>query len=235
MDREYRPEGPQRFIYGRRQAPRFKESYRRLLDELLPKLAIDLPEPVAPASLAALGLNVDGPIWLEIGFGGGEHLAATATANPEVTMIGVEPYFTGVAKLLSAIDQHKLGNIRVLVDDARLLLHAMPNSSLERAFILYPDPWPKLRHNKRRIINDETVNELARLLKPGAELRIATDHADYRRWILALMRRQRGFEWLAQSKKDWQERPAGQCATRYEAKALRAGRTPVYLRYRRVI
>lgn len=224
---------PQRFLYGRRQAPRLKLSHKRLLEDLLPKIRVNLPDAIVPTDIGMLGLPAERPIWLEIGFGGGEHLAATAKANPMVTIVGVEPYVTGVAKLLSEVELLDLDNVRILVDDARLLLACLPNRCLERAFILYPDPWPKARHNKRRIINSATVAELARLLKPHAELRIATDHADYRRWILATMRQSPAFEWTAACKADWEVRPVDQLPTRYEEKAARAGRQPVYLSYRR--
>lgn len=223
--------GPQRFIYGRGQTPRLKESHKRLIRDLLPKLSVQLPLEHGPVVLAELGLDHSRPLWLEIGFGGGEHLAALAAANRDVTMVGVEPFLSGVAKLLVMIDKSGLDNVRLLMDDARLLLGALPDRSLARAFILYPDPWPKLRHHKRRIINDTTVAQLARVLEPGAELRIATDHADYRRWILAVMRRAPAFQWLAECRQDWACRPHDQIVTRYEEKAELAGRTPVYLRY----
>lgn len=227
------PDRPQRWIYGRRQAPQLKPSHKRLLDELLPRLTVPLPDRVAPVPLATLGLDETRPLWLEIGFGGGEHLAATAAANPAVAIVGVEPFVTGVAKLLASVEAQSLSNVRLLVDDARLLLKCLPNACLDRAFVLYPDPWPKLRHHKRRIVNDETVAELARVLRPGSELRIATDHADYLRWILAVMRRAEGFVWQAQSKSDWECRPIDQLPTRYEEKARLAGRRPTYLRYLR--
>lgn len=226
---------PRRMIYGRRQAPRLKPNHKRLLDELLPRLRITLPDTTQPLTLRAMSLPENRPLWLEIGFGGGEHLAATALANPDVTIAGVEPYVTGVAKLLSEIEARNLSNVRILVDDARLLLKSLPDASLERVFILYADPWPKVRHHKRRIINDETMADLARVLKPGAELRIATDHLSYRHWILGVMRRAGPFEWLARCKADWERRPSDQMPTRYEEKAKRAGREPVYLLYCRRI
>ena len=146
-------------------------------------------------------------VWLEIGFGGGEHLAALAAAHPEVGLLGVEPFINGVAKLLRAIEDRGLGNVRILMDDARLLLKALPGDSIERAFVLFPDPWPKLRHHKRRIVNTETVAELARVIRPGGELRLATDDPDYARWMLAAMLAERRFAWLAERAADWREPP----------------------------
>ncbi len=190
----------------------------------------------AAAGADPLALFADTPraVWLEIGFGGGEHLAALAAAHPEVGILGVEPFINGVAKLLRAIEDHELGNVRVLMDDARLLLKSLPENSIERAFVLFPDPWPKMRHHKRRIVNTETVTELARVIHPGGELRLATDDPDYARWMLAAMLAERQFAWLAERAADWRDRPGDWPPTRYEAKALAAGRRPVYLRFARL-
>lgn len=172
-------------------------------------------------------------LWLEIGFGGGEHLASQARAHPDVGFVGVEPFVTGVARLLAEMTAGGLGNIRIFPDDARLLLPALPDGSLGRIFVLFPDPWPKKRHHKRRIVNPETVAEFARLLRPGGELRIATDDVGYARWILAACLAEPRLEWLAERAADWRERPADWPPTRYEQKALAAGRRPVYFRFRR--
>jgi tRNA (guanine-N7-)-methyltransferase len=145
----------------------------------------------------------------------------------------VEPFINGVARLLSLAEAQDLRNIRVLADDARLLLRLLPADSLGYAFILFPDPWPKLRQHKRRIVNPLTLADLARALRPGAELRLATDDADYARNMLWAVQADGRFEWLAERAKDWQERPADWPATRYEAKALAAGRRPAFLRFRR--
>ena len=178
-------------------------------------------------------LVLDGPVWLEIGFGGGEHLAWQAERHPDVTVIGVEPYLAGVAKLLTEIERHDLGNVRVVVDDARLLLAALPDRSISRCFVLFADPWPKKRHWKRRIIDAWTLAELSRVLTPDAELRIATDHGDYLRWILERTLISPELEWLAESAEDWRVRSDDWPATRYEEKAIREGRRPVFLRFRK--
>jgi len=173
------------------------------------------------------------PLWLEIGFGAGEHLAAQAALHPEIGLIGCEPYIAGVASLLARAEQAGLANLRVVVDDARLLLAALPDRSLERIFVLFPDPWPKTRHHKRRIVNPTTAAEFARLLAPGGELRLATDDMGYLRAMLLALGRQPGLIWLAERPADWRERPDDAPPTRYEQKALAAGRACVHLRYRR--
>jgi tRNA (guanine-N7-)-methyltransferase len=223
---------PRRQIWGRRQGPKLRPGRQALLETLLPKLSLDLP---AEGLLDAASLFADAhTVWLEIGFGGGEHLAAQAGAHPEVGLIGVEPFITGVAKLLNLIEEGGLTNVRLLVDDARLLLTALPDGSIARTFILFPDPWPKLRHHKRRIVSRSTVPELARVMRPGAELRLATDDADYARWMLEAVLAERRFAWLAERAADWRERPPDWPATRYEEKAHAAGRAPVFLRFERV-
>lgn len=173
-------------------------------------------------------------VRLEIGFGGGEHLEAAALANPEVGFIGVEPFIAGVARLLAGIEAHGLDNVRILVDDARLLLARLPDSSLERIDVLFPDPWPKSRHHKRRIVNRETCAEMARILAPGGELRLATDDPGYARWMLQALLAEPRLAWTAERAADWRAPGPGHQRTRYEAKALAAGRRPVYLQCRRL-
>jgi tRNA (guanine-N7-)-methyltransferase len=222
----------QRLIYGRRQGHRLRPERRRLLAERLPGLQLQLPETgrLDPAALFPGGRR---RLWLEIGYGAGEHLAAQAAAHPEVGLIGCEPYIAGVARLLAAIERERLDNLRLVVDDARLLLRVLPDACLERIFVLFPDPWPKTRHHKRRIVNPGTVAEFARLLAPGGELRLATDDMGYARAMLLALSACRELCWLATRPGDWRQRPPDWPATRYEAKALKAGRAAVYLRARR--
>ncbi len=222
----------QRLIYGRRQGHRLRPERRRLLAERLPALQIELP---AEGRLEPASWFGDGrPLWLEIGFGGGEHLAAQAAAHPEVGLIGCEPYINGVARLVAHVAASGLGNVRIVIDDARLLLAALPDGCLARLFVLFPDPWPKLRHHKRRIVNPATVAEFVRLLRPGGELRLATDDPDYASAMLACLQRAPALAWQARRPADWRTRPEDWPPTRYEQKALAAGRQPVYLRCQRL-
>lgn len=220
-----------RTLHGRRQGPRLRPSRRRLLETLLPRLALRLPPEggrLDPRDLLAPGTD---RLWLEIGFGGGEHLAAQAAAQPAVTHLGVEPFRNGVASLLARIETDGLANVRILVDDARLLLDALPPGSLERITVLFPDPWPKRRHHKRRIVNPSTVAAFATLLRPGGELRLASDDAGYVAWMLAAVQAEPRLLWLAERADDWRRRPADWPPTRYEAKADAAGRRSCFLRF----
>ena len=220
-----------RQIYGRRQGHRLRPGRQRQLALRLPQLRLALPETgkLDPARL----FQGRQRLWLEIGFGGGEHLAAQAAAHPEVGLIGCEPYLAGVARLLAVAEQEGLDNLRVVVDDARLLLDALPDACLERVFVLFPDPWPKTRHHKRRIVNPATAAEFARVLAPGGELRLATDDMGYARAMLLVLAGRPELVWQASRPADWRQRPADWPATRYEQKALAAGRSCIYLRYRR--
>lgn len=222
----------QRLIYGRRKGHRLRPGRQRLLDEVLPKLQVNLPEagPLDPASLFAQRPE---RIWLEIGFGGGEHLAAQAAAHPDVGLIGCEPFVSGVARLLWLIETQGLTNIRLFTDDARLLMQALPDGCLERIFVLFPDPWPKTRHHKRRIVNPSTAAAFVRLLRPGGEVRLATDDMGYARAMLLALRGRPELQWQAERAADWRQRPADWPMTRYESKALADGRACVYLRFRR--
>jgi len=224
---------PRRFIYGRQRGPKLKPGQRRRLATQLPALAVAPPAGggrLAPAALLAPGTRA---LWLEIGFGAGEHLAWQAQHHRHVTHLGVEPYLNGVASLLARVEAERLANVRICVDDARLVLRALPDASLERVHVLFPDPWPKRRHHKRRIVNTETVAQMARTLAPGGELRLASDDSDYVSWMLAALRREPRLTWCARRAADWRDRPADWPATRYEAKARADGRVCVFLRFTR--
>jgi tRNA (guanine-N7-)-methyltransferase len=172
------------------------------------------------------------PVWLEIGFGGGEHLVHQATQNPDVGIIGCEPFINGVAMLLGKIRDADARNIRVYPGDARHLFDVVPEGSIDRAFLLYPDPWPKKRHHRRRFVTAEHLEPLARVLKKDAIFRVATDIPDYVRQTLQEVPKA-GFEWLAEGPEDWRTPWGDWISTRYEQKALREGRTPHYLTFRR--
>ena len=201
-----------------------------LVDRLLPQVGVP-----ATGLLDAPTLFGDArPLWLEIGFGSGEHLAAQAAANPDVGLIGAEPFLNGVVGALGHVQAQALGNVRVHMGDALDVLDRLPDAGLARAFLLHPDPWPKMRHAKRRFVNPGPLDLLAAKLMPGAELRIGTDHPVYCRWTLLQMAQRRDFEWLAASPADWQVRPDNWPPTRYETKARRLGHEVWYLRFRRV-
>jgi tRNA (guanine-N7-)-methyltransferase len=219
-----------RRVYGRRRGRPLRQGRRLLTETLLPRVAINLPEagqldpkilfPAAPPA-----------VWLEIGFGAGEHLAHQAEQHPEIGFIGCEVFENGIARLLGDIAHRELGNIRIFADDARLLLDCLAPASIGRVFILFPDPWPKERHHKRRLVAPATLDRLAIVMQPGAELRLATDDQGYLVWMLEHVTAHPEFEWLARGPADWRERPPDWPATRYEEKARAAGRTPAFLRF----
>jgi tRNA (guanine-N7-)-methyltransferase len=220
---------PRRLLYGRRRGRPLRPGQQRLVDSLLPCLAFSLP---ASGEFDPRSLFLDPPqaIWLEIGFGGGEHLAAQAERHPDTGFIGCEVFENGIARLLGAIESRRLANIRLFIDDARLLIPALPEASVERVFILFPDPWPKQRHHKRRIVSRDTLDQLSRVMTDGAELRLATDDPGYLSWMLERVTGHPAFAWQARRPGDWGERPSDWPPTRYEEKARASGRSPAFLR-----
>ena len=230
-------EARRRTLHGRRRGKKLRAGQQSLLDTLLPRLALALPpenagEPARIDLAQAFGGRLPaGGVWLEIGFGAGEHLVWQAEHHPDVGLIGCEPYLNGVAKCLAHIERAGVTNIRLFTDDARLVMAALPDRSLSRAFVLFPDPWPKTRHHKRRFVQRESLDVLARLMIPGAELRLATDDPSYLPWMIEQACTHPAFEWLADRPADWRGRPADWPPTRYEQKML-AGR-PTFLRLRR--
>lgn len=218
-------------VYGRRQDKPLKPRQERVMRELLPRVA--MPDPAAgPFDLDALFPRAE-DIELEIGFGGGEHLAWQAAQKTRAGFIGAEPFINGVAKLLVKIEDEGLANVRVHFGDARPLMEALPPASLARLYVLHPDPWPKKRHYKRRMISPWFFGEAARLIKPGGELRVASDVPDYVRWTLMHAQDAPSFVWLAERAADWREPPPDWPKTRYEAKGRDQGRPPAYLRFAR--
>ena len=229
-------DAPERAFFGRRKGKRLRGVQEQRLAELLPRLRVGLPADGGRLDPAALfpkrGLPLR-KVWLEIGFGGGEHLAAQAAANPEIGIIGAEPFVNGVAKLLRAIDEGGLDNVRIRDEDVTALLAALPDGSLERVYLLYPDPWPKRRQRKRRFVSDESLSEIARVLAPGGLFRFASDIDDYAGWTLARADRCPDLRWTAARAADWVRPFPGWPGTRYEAKAKAAGRRPTYLEFTR--
>ncbi|MCB8819246.1 tRNA (guanine(46)-N(7))-methyltransferase TrmB [Microvirga rosea] len=216
-------------FFGRRKGKRLRAGQDDLVRTLLPALRFTpgaAPDAVFPEPARET--------WLEIGFGGGEHLAAQARAHPDINIIGCEPFVNGMAKLLAVIEHEKLANVRVWDEDVTDLLPHMPDACLDRVYILYPDPWPKRRQRKRRLVSDEMLKTLARVMKPGAELRFASDIDNYIGWVLARVLRSTDFRWIAAGPDDWRKPYEDWPGTRYEAKAIREGRVPSYLRIARL-
>jgi tRNA (guanine-N7-)-methyltransferase len=226
-----RSEAPrkQKLLYGRQKGPKLSAYQAGLLETLLPRISLTPESGIDPQTCFSPVATRE--LWLEIGFGAGEHLAAQAAANPGTGLIGVEPYTAGMAKLLARLVAQQLDNVRVYQGDARDVIDALPDASLSRVFVLFPDPWPKNRHHKRRFISVETLDRLARVMRAGAELRFATDDPGYLIWALERLTADASFHWLAECPEDWRMRPADWPETRYEAKAKEADRVCNYLRF----
>ncbi len=214
-----------RVVYGRRQGHKLHPRQARLVEDLLPRLRVDVQAESCPADWFSRSFA---SYALEIGFGGGEHLAARARAHPDIGFIGCEPFLNGVAKLLIEIDEANSDNIAVHDDDARDVLEALPDQCLEQVYLLYPDPWHKNRHNKRRFISRQNLDQVFRVLRPGGRFLVASDIPNYIDWTLSHLRAQGGFAWHDEAA-DRQTAPDGWPGTRYEAKAIREGRVPTYL------
>lgn len=229
-------------FFGRRQGRRLRKAKSGLYETFLPKVALNPKNPLQ------FGAEVD-KVWLEIGFGDGDHLAAISAKYPRIGFIGAEVFKNGIANLLSLITGVKEGselqqpiallpgrtdNLRVYGDDMRCLFPLLPDASLDRVFLLFPDPWPKKRHASRRFINTDNLKELARILKPGGILRVATDHKIYKSWTLRQLHDNPDFRWTAQCGNDWKHEPTDWVQTKYQRKALREGRRPVFLDFMRL-
>jgi tRNA (guanine-N7-)-methyltransferase len=221
-----------RAFFGRRKGHPLRARQVALFDALLPHLSLDLARP-APADLRTLYATPLDEMRLEIGFGGAEHLIAQAIASPRSGFIGSDGFENAIGKALTGIDDNALGNVRLHFGDASELIDWLPEGALSRIDLLYPDPWPKRRHWKRRFIQDDSLKRLARILKTGGELRFATDIADYAAYALARVLRSQDFIWTAERADDWRNPWDGFSRTRYEAKAIREGRTPAYFIFRK--
>jgi tRNA (guanine-N7-)-methyltransferase len=218
-------------LYGRSTGHKLRPGQQKLVDELLPRIAV--PEDGEINSRRLFG--DDRPLHLEIGFGSGEHLADRADLLPDHGFIGAEPFLNGIAAALAHVRERQLANVRLWRGDALEVLQRVPDAALSFLYLLHPDPWPKARHAKRRMVNDRPVELFAAKVKPGGEFRLATDDPTYLAWALMVMQRHaEQFEWLAERPNDFLEAPGGWIETRYGAKSRREGRRPYYLRYRRV-
>lgn len=218
-----------RRLYGRRQGHKLRDGQAALVEELLPKVEVPQSGPLDAEVL----FGAARPLRLEIGFGAGEHLAGQALAAPETGFIGCEPFLNGVVGALGHIRDQKLDNVRLHMGDALTVLERLPDASLDGVYLLHPDPWPKARHAKRRMINHGPLDVIAAKLKPGAEFRLGTDDPTYCRWSMMVMGQRRDFTWTAKRSADFLERPADWPQTRYDQKARRHGKEVWYFRYRR--
>ena len=218
-----------RRLYGRSKGKALRPGQQQLLEELLPQIAVPTEGPVTAESL----FGTDRPLHFEIGFGGGEHMACRADMLPDHGFIGCEPFANGVVSALSHIRNGFLPNIRIHHGDALEVLERIPDDALSFVYLLHPDPWPKARHAKRRMMNKGPVDLISRKLKPGGEFRFGTDHPVYLRWALMVMKDRTDFDWLCESPADFLKRPGGWPETRYEAKARAQGHEVWYFRYRK--
>jgi tRNA (guanine-N7-)-methyltransferase len=216
--------------FGRIRSRTLKPRQAALMETLLPQIAVPDPAagPVDPRALMAGAAEV----WLEIGFGGGEHLAEQAARRPDALLIGCEPFLNGVGSALRHIEARDLKNVRLHAGDARAVVAALPDASVDRVFVLFPDPWPKARHHKRRLIQSDSLSDLARVLKPGGRFRFVTDWKDYAAWTLARALREPRLRWLAERAADWREPPADHARTRYQDKLL-GDTAPVFLEFQK--
>ncbi len=219
----------QRRHFGRRKGPALSAYQAGLFETLLPRLRLALEPGRDPGRYFSDDVS---EVWLEVGFGGGEHLLWQAQASPRVGLIGAEPYVSGIAKLLSKLATvDTISNVRLYTEDASDIIESLPDASLSRVFVLFPDPWPKTRHHKRRFIQTAMLDQFARVMKQGAELRFATDDNGYLVWTLERLCAHPAFAWSATSAMDWRTRQPDWPETRYEAKALRVGSICTYLRF----
>jgi tRNA (guanine-N7-)-methyltransferase len=203
-----------------------------MMTEVLPQIACE-PAADGRIDLDALFGGVPERLWIEVGIGAGEHLAWHAAQNPDARLIGAEFFLNGVASAVRHVHDQGLDNVRIMHGDGRVLIDGLPPQSVDRAFVLHPDPWPKRRHWERRIIQPALMDSLARVIRPGGLLRLATDHADYQPWMTRIALSHPGFRWLATKADDWRCRAEDWPQTRYEAKAVREGRRPLYLELER--
>lgn len=221
-------------VFGRRKGHKLRTEQKALMENLLPHLKIDLEKfekKIDPQDFFASDIK---EVWLEIGFGAGEHTAWQAKQNPNIGFIACEPFLNGVASLLKRVSTDRLRNIRIFTDDALPLIRRFTEGKINRLFILFPDPWPKSRHKKRRIITTSNVTSFANIMADNGELRFSTDHLEYAKWTLLTMLKHEWFYWTAEKSSDWQNRPEDWPLTRYEYKAFKDNKKPIFLQFKRL-
>ena len=223
---------PKRAFFGRRKGHALRPRQTALFETLLPRVAV-ATDAGPPADLRTLFPEKVEEIRLEIGFGGGEHLLSQAAENPRIGFLGSDAFVNAIAKTLAGIEDRKLANVRLYFGDAAHLIDWLPPAALARLDLLYPDPWPKRRHWKRRFVQDASLKQIVRVLRPGGEFRFATDIPDYAAWTLERVLRSPDLAWTAEKADDWRRPWPGFGGTRYEAKAMREGRTPAYFIFRK--
>lgn len=219
--------------HGRRQGRKLRLGRKRLVESFLPSITLAVPPGEHTFDPRDQFSPPPAELWLEIGFGAGEHLAGQAARHRDTGFIGCEVFLNGLASALSHIDREKLTNVRILHGDARVLLLRLPAAAVQRVYLLFPDPWPKRRHRERRFTGRANLDALARVMADGAELRIASDDMGYIRWTLEQTRRHPDLQWLARGPRDWRQSPPDWIPTRYQEKAIKAGRSPVFLTFQR--
>ena len=220
-------------LWGRLSGRPLKPKLARMMTDVLPEIAC-VPQEDGSIDLADMFGEVPEKLWIEVGIGAGEHLAWQAAHNPDARLIGAEFFLNGVASAVRHIHDQDLSNVRIMHGDGRVLINGLPENSVDRAFVLHPDPWPKRRHWERRIIQPSLMDALAKAIRPGGILRLATDHADYQPWMTRIALSHPGFRWLATKADDWRLRTDDWPQTRYEAKAVREGRKPLNLELERI-
>ena len=220
-------------FYGRKKGRKLRPGRQARIEQKLPRVLIPVCSEEMPLDPMSLFYPPVKEVWMEIGFGAGEHLAHHAKTNPDIGIMGIEPFVNGVASLLSTMERLDLNNVRILNDDVRLLLCSLTPNSLSRVFILFPDPWPKKKHLRRRLFSNTLLDKLSRIMSTHAELRFASDHMGYTRDVLEMVNNRNDFIWEPRRSRDWKKPPSDAIETRYESKARNAGQSCVYLSFRK--
>ena len=221
-------------LFGRKKGRTLSAAKKKILEKVFPKLRIYSDKKIGKNVFNEFSCEVNS-FWLEVGFGNGEHINWQLEKNPNIAFFCSEPYLNGTANFLASLKEENYERIRILMEDGESLLNLLPSASISKTFILFPDPWPKKKHQKRRFINNHIIQKLSRVMKSNGELRIATDSSSYCAWILHFVLKSEEFVWQAKCKKDFLSKPEDWPMTRYEKKAILSGKSPIYLIFRKKI